>query len=258
MKPDTPEVDSQLDLKKRARRRLLGAAFFVIIVAAILPLLMDAAPPPQLNDFRLVTEDEKRAALATPVVVPPAEVIPAAAAPAAPAVIQDAPGAAIETKPIETAASAPAAPVVVAAADAKPAVPVTPVVEKKVVPAKPVEKPVEKPAEKKAVEKVAEKTPDKKPADKPTDAKKESKDSKEPVQTGQYFIQVGVFADADNVKQVRSKLLSQGIASWSEAATGNLAGKTRVKAGPFASKEAADKAMAKITKAGLNGLVVKK
>ncbi|MFM8501228.1 MAG: SPOR domain-containing protein, partial [Fluviibacter sp.] len=75
---------------------------------------------------------------------------------------------------------------------------------------------------------------------------------------GQYYIQVGVFADADNVKQVRSKLNGQGIASWTETATGNLAGKTRVKAGPFSSKEAADKALAKISKAGLNGLVVKK
>ncbi len=67
-----------------------------------------------------------------------------------------------------------------------------------------------------------------------------------------------MFADADNVKQVRAKLKAQGVASWTEEASGNLAGKTRVKAGPFASKDAADKALAKISKAGLSGLVVKK
>ena len=102
--------------------------------------------------------------------------------------------------------------------------------------------------------KPADKAPEKKPAE----AKKDAKDTKETVQAGQYYIQVGVFADADNVKQVRAKLKAQGVASWTEEATGNLAGKTRVKAGPFASKEAADKALAKISKAGLSGLVVKK
>ncbi len=228
MKPDTPESDSQQDLKRRARRRLLGAAFFVIIVAAVLPMVMDTAPPPQLNDFRIVTEAEKQAA--APVIVPPAEAVPASAAPAAPGEIKEAPA---EGKPIEPATSStPAA----APVDAKPVV-VASAPEAKPEPAKPAEK---------------------KPADKPSDAKKDAKDSKEPVQAGQYYIQVGVFADADNVKQVRSKLNGQGISSWTEAATGNLAGKTRVKAGPFSSKEAADKALAKISKAGLNGLVVKK
>ena len=67
-----------------------------------------------------------------------------------------------------------------------------------------------------------------------------------------------MFADADNVKQVRAKLKAQGLSSWTEEATGNLAGKTRVKAGPFPSKDAADKALAKITKAGLNGMIAKK
>lgn len=257
MKPDTPESDSQQDLKRRARRRLFGAAFFVIIVAALLPLAMDAAPPPQLNDFRIVTDEEKRAA-AVPIIVPPPEAVPASAGPAAPAVIKE---AVTETaKPADSAASAPTAPtapVVVASAPVETKA-ATPVVEKKPEPVKPAEKPAVKPTDKAVEKKAVEKSAEKKPADKPADAKKESKDAKEPVQTGQFYIQVGVFADSDNVKQVRTKLSAQGIASWTEAATGNLAGKTRVKAGPFASKEAADKALAKISKAGLNGLVVKK
>ena len=67
-----------------------------------------------------------------------------------------------------------------------------------------------------------------------------------------------MFADADNVKQVRAELKAQGLSSWTEEASGNLAGKTRVKAGPFPSKDAADKALAKISKAGLSGMVAKK
>lgn len=251
MKPDTPESDNQLDLKKSARRRLIGAAFFVIVAAAVLPLIMDTAPPPQLNDFRIVTAEELASAnKPAPVLVPPPEA-------------ESAPPASSEAKPVDAAPvkiveSTPAAPVVVAAAEStkaeakpevkaetKPDVKPEPKPEPRPVPAKPVEKPAEKKAEKLA----------EKPAEKAID-KKDNKDAKD--QAGQYYIQVGVFADADNVKQVRAKLKAQGLSSWTEEASGNLAGKTRVKAGPFPNKEAADKALAKITKAGLNGMIAKK
>lgn len=251
MKPDTPEIDSQQELKKSARRRLIGAAFFVIVAAAVLPMIMDAAPPPQLNDFRIVTAEDRATAAAAPVAqpvpVPPAE--NESAPPAPSPVPEQKPVDAVPAKPVETApaASQPASPVVVAPVEPKTS---TPVLDKKPEPAKPVEKPADKPVEK-ALEKKAEK-----PADKPVD--KAASDKKDAKDTGQYYIQVGVFADADNVKQVRAKLKAQGISSWTEEATGNLAGKTRVKAGPFPSKEAADKALAKISKAGLNGMVAKK
>ena len=239
MKPDTPESDSQLELKKSARRRLIGAAFFVIVTAAVLPMIMETAPPPQLNDFRIVTAEERNAPapVAAPA-TPPAESEPVTPpVPVAQSDVKTVDAAA----PVKPAASEPAAPVVVAAAEPpkpeakaelKPETKVA--VDKKPEPAKSAEKPVEKKSEK--------------PAE-----KKEAKD-----QTGQYYIQVGVFADADNVKQVRAKLKAQGISSWTEEATGNLAGKTRVKAGPFPSKDAADKALAKITKAGMNGMIAKK
>lgn len=243
MKPDTPESDSQIELKKSARRRLIGAAFFVIVAAAVLPLIMDTAPPPQLNDFRIVTAEERVSAnqpTAVPVPPPEAESAPPASSEAKP----------VDAAPVKLAESVPASPVVVAAAEsnkseakpeAKAEAKPEPKPEPKPVPAKPAEKKAEKPAEK--------------TADKATE-KKDSKDVKD--QTGQYYIQVGVFADSDNVKQVRAKLKAQGLSSWTEEASGNLAGKTRVKAGPFPNKEAADKALAKITKAGLNGMIAKK
>ena len=200
---------------------------------------MDAAPPPQLNDFRIVSAEERAAAspVSTPVLTPPPpENESAPPAPSDVKPVDAAPAAA----PVKTTESTPTPPVVVAAAaltkpetkaeaKAEPKPEPKAVVEKKPEPAKPAEKPAEK---------------------------KDSKDAKD--QAGQYYIQVGVFADADNVKQVRAKLKTQGISSWTEEATGNLAGKTRVKAGPFPSKDAADKALAKITKAGLNGMIAKK
>jgi len=218
MKPDIPESDIQQDLKKGARRRLMGAALFVIVVATGLPLVMDATPPPQLNDFRIVTEEEKRAA-SVPVAAP-VESLPRVGDAPAPVPLPATVTTSVDVKPVDVApTSGPTAPVVVASASPAPAAPSAPDI-----------KPVD--------------------SDKPVE--------KKPVTAGQYYIQVGVFADVDNVKQVRAKLKSQGIASWTEEATGNLAGKTRVKAGPFPNRDAAEKALAKITKAGLSGLVVKK
>jgi DedD protein len=236
MKPDIPESDTQLELKKSARRRLIGAIFFVVVAAAVLPMIMDTTPPPQLNDFRIVTAEERNAPPVAATAPAPTEPEPAPT----PAPVAQADTKPVDAVPLKAAESAPAAPVVVAAAES----------------AKPEAKPEPKPEPKPEAKPVAEKKPEPaKPVDKPAD-KKDSKDAKD--QAGQYYIQVGVFADADNVKQVRAKLKAQGISSWTEEATGNLAGKTRVKAGPFPSRDAADKALAKITKAGMNGMIAKK
>ena len=240
MKPDTPDTDSQQALKQSARRRLIGAAFFVIVTAAVLPMVMDATPPPQLNDFRIVTAESRATESAAPTPLPP--VTADAAPPVQKEAIADVKVA--DAKLPDAAAKTADAPSAPAAAEPVAAQSAAPVAESKPAPAQPAQKPVEKKADK-----PADKSSDKTATDKAAD-KKNTKD--------QYYVQVGVFADADNVKQVRAKLKAQGIASWTEEATGNLSGKTRVKAGPFASKEAADKALAKITKAGLSGIVAKK
>lgn len=233
MKPDTPDTDSQQALKQSARRRLIGAAFFVVVAAAVLPMVMDATPPPQLNDFRIVTADSRVADATTPTPLPP--VTADAAPPVQKEPIVDTKAAETTAKPAEvTAAPATVAPVAPSPS------PVDEAATKPAPAAKPVEKKADKPADKSSDKSTGEKAAD----------KKSTKD--------QYYVQVGVFADADNVKQVRAKLKAQGIPSWTEEATGNLSGKTRVKAGPFTSKEAADKALAKITKAGLSGIVAKK
>ena len=59
------------------------------------------------------------------------------------------------------------------------------------------------------------------------------------------------FSEMKNVKQLRTKLSAAGIKSYTEpvkTAKGEL---TRVRAGPFSSKEAAEKARAKLQAMGL-------
>ena len=64
-------------------------------------------------------------------------------------------------------------------------------------------------------------------------------------QTGDYVVQVGVFARPE---AVIAKISSAKVPYDTEPMPGNL---TRVRAGPFASREAADKALAKLKELGL-------
>ena len=61
---------------------------------------------------------------------------------------------------------------------------------------------------------------------------------------GEYVVQVGAFVNADSV---RAKLAGAKLPFYTEPAQGNL---TRVRAGPFASREAADQAVAKLKELG--------
>jgi DedD protein len=72
-----------------------------------------------------------------------------------------------------------------------------------------------------------------------------------------WVVSLEAFSDKKNVTQLRNRLTAAGVKSYTEpvkTAKGEL---TRVRAGPFASKEAADKARAKLVALGLKpGAVV--
>jgi DedD protein len=66
-----------------------------------------------------------------------------------------------------------------------------------------------------------------------------------------YVVPLGVFSNPDNAKQVREKAASAGIASYAESVKGAQGEQTRVRAGPFQSKGAAEKARDKLKSLGL-------
>ena len=71
-----------------------------------------------------------------------------------------------------------------------------------------------------------------------------------------FAVQVGAFRDEEKLKQARAKLSAAGVAHYIErrdTATGEL---TRLRAGPFATREAADKALGAVKAASLDGQVV--
>jgi DedD protein len=71
----------------------------------------------------------------------------------------------------------------------------------------------------------------------------------------EYVVQLGVFSDPANVRKVQARVKAEGYNSFTEAIGG---GKTRVRAGPFAGRDAAEKARDKLRRGGLDGMVAPK
>ena len=252
--------DAQSQLKKRARRRLVGAVAFASVVAVVLPMVMDHEPRQSVQEveIRIPGQDEKPLApkFAVTPVEKPAPNTPEPAAESKPPLATEAavPAAKPTARVLEVAKDKPAE----KTAD-KPA-------EKS--PEKPQQKPAEKPAAKpeKAPEKVAEK-----PVEKPV-AKESAADAKRaaailagagaapeaapaPAKAGEFVILIGAFANEDNVRNLKAKLAEKNIRTYSEPLPTPGGTKTRVRAGPFPSREAAEKALEKMKQVGVSGVI---
>lgn len=241
--------DEQLALKKRARRRLVGAAALALLAALVLPVVMDHEPRPANQDIQVrIPSQEAPSGIAARVLPgkPAATPLPPAASPDAAPAEEAKPEPKAEAKPetkaepVAKAATAPAAP----AAD-KPA-------EK--TPEKPAAKPAEKAADKAAA----------KPAEKPADVSAEKKTEEARAvsalsgDAGEWVIQLGAYKEAGNVKLLMSKLKGMGVPAYTEKFDSPQGPRTRVRAGPFPSKEAAEKAKLKVKVIGVDGPVAQK
>jgi DedD protein len=79
----------------------------------------------------------------------------------------------------------------------------------------------------------------------------------EPVST-QYVIQVIALADADKANELREKISAAGIKSYTEVVKTVKGDVTRVRAGPFADRKAAEKAQQQLKAIGLSGNITTK
>ncbi len=232
------DSDAQLQLKKRARRRLVGAVAFVTFAAIVLPMVMDQAPPPPTPDVQIRIPGQDQTAFNPQALTPPA---PARTELSPPPVVAAAPAAEAPAKPAEKPPVATPAPV-----------------------EKPAAKPADRTAEKQAAEKAAA---DKAAAAEKAKAEAEAKRAaallgagkpeaaKPAAAAGQHVILIGAFANPGNVKVLQTKLNEIGVKSYTENLDSPQGAKTRVRAGPFPSKEAAEKALDKMKKIGVNGIV---
>ena len=235
--------DANLQLKKRARRRLIGAFAFAGLAAVVLPMVMDEEPKQQVQDVQIRIPGQDQTPF-NPKVKP----VPAAV-----------------TNEKNEKAALPEKPeaVVPPAVAARPA-------EIKV--EKPAEKPVEKPVDKtpaKPAEKLSEKPTEKPVAASDNDPQRAAAIlSGKPVNAapvapvgngnGQFVILIGAFSNPANVKQLQTKLGELGVKVFTEQLDSPEGKKIRVRAGPFPSREAADKALDKMKRIGVHGVIAAK
>ena len=225
----------ELQLKKRARRRLVCAAALALFAVIVLPMVMDREPRPLNQDIQVRIPSQDSAGFA-------AKLLPAK--PAATPMPAPEPKPVVEQKLETQAKSDPAA----AASAAVPAA-AKPVAQAAAMPA---EKPAAKTTEKPAVPEKKDEAADK-PAAKPAADAKPASDT-----PGQWVIQLGAFKEAGNVKILLAKLKGIGVPAYTERLESPQGMRTRVRAGPFASQEAAEKARAKLKIIGVDGPVAPK
>jgi DedD protein len=244
-KPVTDSADAVQQVRTRARRRLIGAAVLVGIGIIGFPLVFETQPRPIPVDLPIEIPRKEAAA---PLPMPAAPQLPA------PEVHAKAPPVITETR--EEAAASP---------EPKP----LPVPTEKA-PAKPATKPADKPADR-PVEKVAEKAPDR-AIDKlkaPTQAEaaraqallegraNSSADKKaSPEAAGRFIVQVGAFGDAGAAREARVKVEKLGLKTYTQVIENADGKRTRVRVGPFASREEADKASSRIRSTGLPAAIL--
>ncbi len=280
-------------MRRRARHRLIGAAVLVLIGVVGFPLLFDTQPRPIPVNIPIEIPDQANSA---PEVVPGTQVASQTAAPsgrvAANASLDDgeevlAPSA--RPAAPSAAAVAPAAPVVGAAVTAaavgtaaavasqvkpepKPEVKPQPKPEPKPE-VKPERKPEPKPEKPKAEVKPEVKKPEAKPepkhkpdtpkADEAARARallegrstSEAAPVKEAAATNERFIvQIGAFAEVGKANEIKGKL---GAGAFTQTVDTKDGKRTRVRMGPFKSREEAEKAAARAKALGLPASVFK-
>lgn len=88
-----------------------------------------------------------------------------------------------------------------------------------------------------------------------TEQGKNEKTPKAEHKSGTYVVQLAAFAQKDNAKQLQLKLSANGIHSYTEVLKTAHGEKTRVRAGPYESRDDAEKVLVRIKALGLNGVV---
>ncbi|MDP2824533.1 MAG: SPOR domain-containing protein [Sulfuritalea sp.] len=73
--------------------------------------------------------------------------------------------------------------------------------------------------------------------------------------SGQWVVQLGAYKEAGNVKLLLAKLKGVGVPAYTEKLDLPQGPRTRVRAGPFASQDAAEKARTRIRIIGVDGKV---
>ncbi len=217
------EASSVQEARTRARRRLIGAAVLVGIGIVGFPLIFETQPRPVAADIPIVAAPRDNVPAPPPVRAAPAPAPKASTAvvaePAAPA----------------SAASVAAAPPVRAAAEAS--VAAAPEVR-----AAPV---ASAPAAQDSHGRRAQALLEGRPTPPPT-----APAAPEP-KSGRFVVQAGAYTEAAALREARQKVEKLGLKTYTQVIETDAGARTRVRVGPFETREEAEKVAARIKGSGM-------
>lgn len=254
--------DEAILLRRRARRRLVGAIALVVLAVIVLPIILDKEPKPISQDIVIQIPSQNSGRFNTKVLPPPevanAEPLKEAALPPMgnPASVKDGTGANFQesVKP-DAAAKTPA---VNGAAEAKgEALPKAEFAQKPAAtPKNDIAAKGEKSPKNEAA-KLSAPEPDssvKQPAKSVVAPSKVEADSTRAQAEGQsesFVLPLGAFLNQANVRSLQAKVTLAGFKSYSEIQKVAKGEQIRVRAGPFPSREAAERAREQLQSTGL-------
>lgn len=220
--------EEEVLLRKRARRRLIGAVTFVVLSVVFLPMILDDAPQQEEQQVDIKIPSEELTAEAYPWMTP--ENAPAP---------DEAEAAPDSDRPLPFSGSEPPGKSgnIKSGNENMDGVPA----------------PARKPAFVKPVQtQVAQ---EKAPA---TQEKVPTSNIAKVQEGGAFVIQLGAFSDVSKAKQQQQNLVANGIRAYTETIKVGNSEMTRVRIGPFTTREAAEAEHERLKKTGLSGVVTTK
>jgi DedD protein len=248
--------DPTLPQKKRARRRVVGAAVLCLGLAVGLPFVFDAEP-------KKSTQSAEQVPINVTVAKP-------AANPTLPAPTSSAPNAAGTDSSVAIPMASPVPPVVAIPPPVEPDVPKQTPIETKAevkadgkTEAKPALKPgtATPPIPSTVTELIAQgdkKKLEKQKADAAAKAAKSAPDTASAATPakGKYLVQIGAFGSATGAEEQSKRATALGLKAFTEEISTNAGKRIRVRVGPFANKEQADKARDALKAGGIDSALI--
>ena len=268
--PESDSSDLVLPEKKRARRRLVGALALVLAAVIGLPMILNSEPKSLSDDIAIQIPSKDK--LAAPSERQPLAVWPNSAIGGSQSEVPAKAPEPVAVTPAAQALATPTPPPVSGATDASRAVksvepakvevtPLSPAKSAVTAEVAPIKAPIklEKPSDNKAAAKANPKADEAAHAMAMLDGK--SDDEVKPAhpaaeKKGKYAIQVAALSSKEKINELQSRLKTIGFQSYTQKVATKAGQSTRIRVGPFASKDEAEKMRAKLIKAGLNGTVL--
>jgi len=218
-----PDNDEALDLRRRARRRLIGAIAVVLALVIVPPWIMDLEPKPVATNLTVEIPKQEPGGLKAPVAPPAPKAEKAAVSPS-------------------TSTPVPAA---------NPEVPRPPDVKPES--GLPGDRTKTEPSKGSPTSTAVARAAPAETSSKDAEAKR----AEAILNAESFVVPLGAFANKDNVKQLEARLSKAGVEYFTETVATPAGEQTRVRAGPFPTKDIAEKAREKLKTLGLSpGAVV--